>query len=209
MYKFFIRHPSTVYLAGPTGSGKTEWLKKLLEENLIYPKPEKIYYCYSEWQPIYDNIKLSINNVEFIEGLLDSNIIDKNINNVIILDDLMSESADSKLVLNFFSKWSHHRNATVFLVTQNIFFQGKSSKTIRVNSHYKVLFNNPSDRHQIIDLARRMYPFKSKFLVEAYYDACSNPFGYLIIDSTQETPELLRVQTGIFSNEQNYVYSPK
>ena len=121
----------------------------------------------------------------------------------------MTESADSKLVLNFFSKWSHHKNATIFLITQNIFFQGKSSKTIRVNSHYKILFNNPSDRHQIVDLARRMFPFKSKFLVEAYYDACENPFCYLIIDSTQECPEALRVQTGIFNGETNFIYTAK
>ena len=56
-------HPFTCLVAGPTGSGKTSFLKKLLElkDEKIYQCPEKILWCYSQWQPLYATMK----DVEF------------------------------------------------------------------------------------------------------------------------------------------------
>ena len=78
-----------------------------------------------------------------------------------------------------------------------------------LNSHYLVLFKNARDATQISHLAGQMYPGKSKFMIEAYRDATSSPFSYLLIDLKQATEDKLRLRTNIFPGETTYVYVPK
>ena len=65
-------HPFTCILSGPTMSGKSFLLKKILQHNdlLISPKPEIIIYCYKAWQPGFDTLKNQITNIQFNEGIL-------------------------------------------------------------------------------------------------------------------------------------------
>ena len=76
-------------------------------------------------------------------------------------------------------------------------------------SHYMVLFKNPRDASQISHLAKQMYPSKTKFMVEAYRDATSLPYGYLFLDLKPETAEDMRLKTNIFPPEYLTVYLPK
>ena len=95
-----FKHPFTGIVAGPTGCGKSSWIETLLRNlRKIIPRPEMIYWCYSEWQKLYE----SITGVEFIEGVLDIKIIDKSVRNLVIIDDLMEEKDDS--VTKLFTKW--------------------------------------------------------------------------------------------------------
>ena len=52
-----IRQPSSVIIAGPSGSGKSElveqWLRYL---NVFQVKPRKIVYAYDRWQPRFDRM---------------------------------------------------------------------------------------------------------------------------------------------------------
>jgi hypothetical protein len=68
---------------------------------------------------------------------------------------------------------------------------------------------NTRDRAQISHLARQVYPHNSKFLIEAYNDATQNPFSYLILDFKPQTPEAMRVLTGILPDQQPFAYRPK
>ncbi|KAF4530492.1 hypothetical protein B566_EDAN018468 [Ephemera danica] len=53
-----------------------------------------------------------------------------------------------------------------------------------------------------------MYPSNPKFVQEAFQDATKNPYGYLLIDLKQETPELYRYRADIF-NKNPTIYVPK
>ena len=53
-------HPFTMTVSGPTGSGKTYFVKSMLEQNKISPSPDKIIYLYKRWQPLYDKMKKTI-----------------------------------------------------------------------------------------------------------------------------------------------------
>lgn len=199
------KHPFTAIVSGPTGCGKTVFTFKFISEaiNMISPPPEKIVYCYGEYQPIFNEYP----NVIFNEGLPDIAMFDGKERTLLILDDLMTETNDS--VSNIFTKVSHHRNVSVLYLTQNLFYKSKQNRTMSLNAHYIVLFKNPRDAVQVATLARQMYPGQSKFLVEAFKDATEKPFGYLLLDLKPDTDEKYRVRTCIFPDEKQYVYLPK
>ena len=200
-------HTFGAIIAGPSRAGKSTFLAKLLKfrNEMIIPSPDKVYYCYSEWQLLYETECFS--DVEFHHGELCIDVLNKEENNLVIYDDLLSECSEN--IEMMFTKYSHHRNTSVIFITQNIFQKNKYMRTMSLNASYLVLFKNPRDIKQIQYLSSQMYPKKSNFLVESFDDATSKPFGYLMIDLCQQTPEELRVRTGIFPDEKTYIYIPK
>ena len=200
-----MKHPSTCIIAGPTGSGKTYFVRRLLAhiEEMIKPIPDHIVWYYGEWQPIYATIR----GVEFVEGLPDIGALDPQKRHLVIIDDLMSETDER--ITSLFTKKSHHRNISVIYIVQNVFHKGKENRTISLNSHYIVMFKNPRDASQITHLAKQMYPGNVKYMQEAFYDATSDPYGYLFIDLKQDTPEHLRLRTRIFPGQNQWVYLRK
>lgn len=200
-----IFHPSTAIVCGPTGSGKTIFLARFIRDikELMFPTPEKIVYCYGEYQDIFADLP----EVEFREGLPKLAEFDGSQRVLLIIDDLMHEAGHD--VEKIFTRGSHHRNISVFFVTQNLFFKSKGSRTMSLNAHYIVAFKSPRDIGQISVLARQIYGSNSKFMIEAFNDATSKPFGYLLIDLKPQTPEQLRLRTNIFPDEVNYAYIRK
>ena len=203
-----FKHPFTGVLAGPTGSGKTVFIQKLLLniKSLVTPVPETILVCYGEWQPAYNEIKDYNLNIEFIEGLPDLDGLVAGEPKLIIIDDLMGETNDQ--ITRLFTKGSHHKNLSVIHIVQNLFSKNKEQRTINLNCHYMVLFKNPRDSSQIIHLAKQMYPRNVHFMQEAYKLATAEPFSYLLVDLKQDTPENLRLRADIFQPTQT-VYVPR
>jgi len=196
-----FKHPFTCMLAGPSKSGKTTLLEKILINNqlLIDKPPTRIVYCYTTWQSIFDELKKSVYpSIEFQTGLPDIDTFNPNENNLLILDDLMKECGKDPSICKIFTIDSHHKNISVFFIAQNLFFRERNFRTISLNCNYIILFNNPRDRTQISYLSRQMFPEQPKFLLECFKDAVeSKPYGYLLIDLTQTTSNEHRVQTNI------------
>jgi hypothetical protein len=205
------KHPFTCSIAGPTKSGKTQFAKKFITNvsQLITPKPEKIIFCFSEWQPAYEELN-RIPELEFCEGLPDIAELKRTQNQpkLVVLDDLMHEcSKNQEKSSKLFTRGSHHWNCSVINILQNLFYSGL--RTSRINSHYLVLLKCPSDQLQISTLARQLYPGQQKYFLESYQDACNQPYGYLVVDLTPETPDDSRLKTNIFPDEIGFVYLPK
>ena len=200
-----LKHPFTCMIAGPTGSGKTNFVKRILAHvhNMITPIPDRVIWYYGEWQPIYATMR----GVDFVEGLPNIDDLDSSKKHLIIIDDLMTETDDR--ITSLFTKKSHHRNISVIYIVQNVFNKGKENRTISLNSHYMVLFKNPRDASQITHLAKQMFPGNVKFMQEAFGDATLQPYGYLLVDLKQSTPEHLRLRTRIFPGEIQWVYLRK
>ena len=180
------QHPFTCIVAGPTGCGKTTFVARLLRNSseMIDPPPERVTWYYGEWQTEYEN--LDIPNLHLEEGLPTSFDNDGK-RGLVVLDDLMAET-DGR-VTNLFTKKSHHSNTSVIYLVQNLFSKNKESRTISLNSQYMVIFKNPRDASQLANLARQMYPGRGAFVQEAFADATSTPYGYLLIDLKQNTPD--------------------
>ena len=189
-----------------TGCGKTTFVARLLRNapSMINPTPEHVTWYYGEWQSAYEN--LHIPNVRLEQGLPTS--FDTGKRNVVVLYDLMAET-DGR-VTDFFTKKSRHSNTSVIYLVQNIFPKHKESRTISLNAQYMVVFKNPRDASQVTHLAKQMYPGRVKFVQEAFKDATSVPYGYLLVDLKQDTPEDMRLRTTILPDDTvQYVYVPK
>ena len=201
-----LQHPFTAIVAGPTKAGKTVWVKTLVEnlKTLVDPPPEEIYWCYGEWQPMYNHlVQLGIHMIDGLPdiGSLKANSVPK----LLILDDLMQDcKAD---LVKLFTRGSHHWNMSVLHIVQNLFYKGL--RTSRVNAQYLVLMKNPSDQLQASTLAKQLYPGKTKYFMEAYEDACQQSYGYLFVDLSQNTPDNLRLKTNVFPGQTCFVYIPK
>ena len=70
-----------------------------------------------------------------------------------------------------------------------------------MNSQYMVVFKNPRDASHLANLARQMYPGRGAFVQEAFADATASPYGYLLIDLKQNTPDDLRLRTSILPDD--------
>ena len=202
-----LQHPFTCIVSGPSGCGKSSLVKAIIHHEVIEPRPDKILWLYAEDQPLYQAIK----NVEFIQGIpydLETRFQRRH-NNVLVLDDLMTQCHSDQRLTRLFSVGSHHKNLSIIFIIHNLFHYGKEMRTVSLNSHYIILFKNPRDGLQISTLARQMYPGQSQFLVEAFQDATQEAYGYLIIDLKPTTPDKLRIRTGILPSDRQLVYVHK
>ena len=188
-----LKHPFTAVISGPTGCRKTQFTIRLLQHasKMIDPPPQRILWCYGAYQKAFTELK----NVEFHEGVPDTQQFDGAHRTLLILDDLMQETDDR--VTKIFTKLSHHADMSVLYLTQNLFYGGKQNRTITLNAHYLFLFKNPRDAAQVGYLARQIFSQRSKFLVEAYQDATEKPYTYLCIDLKPDTEEKLRIRGNI------------
>lgn len=208
------QHPFSAIVAGPSGSGKSFFVARFVKYSNVMCDTvfENIYWYHSPDLNPDDDISDS-DVIQYRQGLPDMRDFDGT-PALVIVDDMMRESsastaaaAGSNAIVDLFTKGSHHRNLSVFFITQNIFHQGRGQRDISLNAHYIVLFKNPRDRAQIKHLARQVYPDDTRFIEEAYTDATRAPHGYLLLDLKQTTPDDMRVRTCVLPDEkQQYVY---
>ena len=202
-----FQHPFTMMICGPTCSGKTFWVKNLLESRPITPLPQQIFWFYRRWQPLYSEIALTIPNIKFIQGIPhdigNDSYFDARYNTLFIIDDLMKDATTSSDICDLYTEGSHHRNLSVICLLQNMYYKGKEMRTMSLNTHYMVLFKNPRDQQQISCLARQMYPSQSHYFMQEYERATARPHGCLVVDLKQNTPEDQRLKYDVFKNDIN------
>ena len=71
--QFLFVHPFTCMVGGMTGSGKTDWVKSFLQpaqaQKVIHLPPQRVVWCYSQWQPAYMKLVVTVPNIEFVKGI--------------------------------------------------------------------------------------------------------------------------------------------
>jgi len=203
-----FEHPSNWVIGAPSQSGKTFFVYQILKnaDTLIRGTFKEIIYCYSEWQPLYEKMISDVPKIKFIKGIPE---LDNLENSIVILDDLMNEVIEDKMLLKLFTVNSHHRKVSVIFLTQNIYEKGKYARSISLNAHYLVIFKNRRDEAQLMHLSRQIYPRDGKFFTEVFNEATDNKYGHLIIDLKQTTNDLLRLRTIDFKTGNIFVYKKK
>jgi len=204
-----LEHPFTCIVSGPTKAGKTELVMQLVRHasTMIDPAPAHILWCYGEAQPAYKKLEglCQLHDGPPPENWLKSN---PGTPKLVIADDFMlQDSKSEKNTVALFTKGCHHWNVSVIHIVQNLFH---GSRTKRVNAQYLVLLKCPSDKIQVMTLARQLFPGQQKFFLEAFADATAEPHGYLFVDLGQHIEDSFRLRTKILPTDPfQIVYLPQ
>ena len=142
IYDVTFKCPFNCIMSGSSGSGKTSRLLEFLQlkDVICNVKFYKIYYFYSTWQSIYDEMKLQKLVDFFIEGIPDHesmmSMIDNNSqlsksssfpdHQLLIFDDLLCDIVSRKddLMQKLFTVYSNHKKLSVIMLSQMLFKPG-------------------------------------------------------------------------------------
>ena len=104
-------------------------------------------------------------------------------------------------ICELYTEGSRHRNLSVICLLQNNYHHGRENRTMSLNTQYSILFKNPRDQLQVMTLSRQMFPHRSYLFMDQFNQATAEPYGYLVIDLKQNTPDQQRLRTGVFINK--------
>lgn len=194
LFDLRMKTKSTITIAGPSQSGKTTLVEKLVTmRDVLFNDSFSCVIWFCAYIP-----EKKIHGVKYIQGLPINSFNNIPPNALVIMDDFMNELSQSNELTNVMTKSVHHLPMTLIYITQNLFQKGKDVKTRRMNTNYLILFKNPHDRSQIEYIGRQMFPNDPKFLSSVYSDVTSNePFSYIFLDCHQDTPDAIRVRSRI------------
>lgn len=203
-------------ILGPSNVGKSTFVFQLLKHaNGAFTKPiQAIYYCYGVDQPLFAEMKKAIPHMTFFEGLPSKTELEtwnmKYPNEkILILDDMMSECAKSKDVVDIYCKYAHHLKYFCLLICQNAFCPGREFRTISLNTHYFFLFKNGRDEMQIQTLGRQFFPGNVKYFMDAYKKATAEKYGYLLIDLSPHSNPEYKLRTNVLPGQLMIVFQPE
>lgn len=194
-----IKHPSPIIVSGPSGAGKTQLTRDIIENydktTTIRKEKIKVMWAYKMVESLkpFKNPKIE---VSFFEGVPTMNQIRNEKPDILVLDDLILQVAKNDNITEIFLMGSHHRNVTVFLLAQNIFAQGNAMRSISLQARYLIFMKSMRDQAQFKKMATQIaIPYQR--LIRDYQKFTERPFGYICIDLSQETPLDIRLRTNI------------
>ena len=77
-----------------------------------------------------------------------------------------------------------------------------------LNTQYLVLFKNPCDQLQVMTISRQMFPHCSYQFMDQFNRANAKPYGHLVIDLKQNTPDYQRLRTDVFIKTNESMSTP-
>jgi hypothetical protein len=182
-------------------------------DKMFTTPPKTILFAYGIMQQAFKDLKDGQSNIIFHEGIPSEEFMDEQLDlsehNFLVLDDLIQEIASSKDACNIFTRTMHHKNISVAILYQNLFFQSKYMRTISLNLSYFVLMRSFRDRQQIGVLAKQCFAEDSKRMMEAYDDCTKHQRGYLVICNLPTVEEEDRLATSIFPQNTLTLYIKK
>ena len=190
MNKVILTHDRVfMSIVGPSGCGKTELLFRMLKILTFYPRFEKIYYFYKEFQPLFKDMKRVIPGIEFLK--YSGFDITKNLSHCLLIYD---------------DSWEEIFKLNVIYIKHNLFHQSKWSRTIDLNTTHIILFKSLRDIQQIEYLGKQLNCLQ--LIKEAYKLATAEPFGHLIIDLDPKTSQGLQFASHIIRPNPSIFYIP-
>ena len=102
----------------------------------------------------------------------------------------------NKEVAEMFLLGSHHKQISVFFITQNLFPNCPVFRTMSSNAHYYVIFQCQRHFRQVHTLARQIYIGDDlKRITNAYKRASETSRGFIVLSFSPLLPQELTVVT--------------
>lgn len=191
-------------ISGPSGSGKTSaCLQFLRHRDRMFSgnRFEHYYWCVSDPSSVPSDLLQVLPSVKIVRGLSFVKSIPPN--SLCVFDDIISKIYDSEDVLDLAVRRSSHEKISFIILSQNLYFQSKYSRTINLSMSYLVLFNYLRDASTYETLCRQIGCRDYRALHTALTSHLnSHPYNYFIIDAHPTTPSALRYRTVAFLSKQ-------
>ena len=130
---------------------------------------------------------------------------------VIVFDDGIG-GENFPFLVNIYTRLSHHLNLSSFLLTQTLFDQTncKRSGYLRIlnrNATLLLLTKNPRDVNSLRILVHQFHPnlTSARQLISEILSALTEPYSYIALNFSQETPDLLRVVGNLLHDKKPYL----
>jgi hypothetical protein len=214
-----FHHPTNILFAGATRTGKTQLAKDiLLNLDVLFDKSiSKIWYIYTCWQDAFDELNDVLKSkIDFRVDIPDLTELSEPWDNdkkhsIIILDDklkLLGDSEKGKQIAELICVHSHHKNISCFILVQNLYHQSKCMREIALNCPITILFKNDRGVGQLRTFASQVLPGQSKYFIDSYNKATSEPYTYLVTDFSTGTDKKFRLRSGILPDEITRIFLP-
>lgn len=212
-----FNHPSNTIISGPSNSGKSEILGKILKsaDTLFNPPPLRKLLFFREEQPIYQQWYESGFISDKQKGMPERSELLAKLSEykegggcIVLFDDfasLVEENRDDFIF--YFTIGSHHYNCSFFLVLHSLF--SPALRILSLNTHRFVLTRSPRDVSQVRTLAAQAFPGRTRFIVDAYENATDYSYGFLVLDFSPNVDKRLRVVGNIFMEGAIMVFTCK
>lgn len=188
-----IKLPFRLIIAGNSGSGKTQTLL-----NLLYNMPdtfEKIFIVTkNKDEPLYNYLedKLGKEGLSIKEGITelpDLDSLDKEQNNLIVLDDLVNEpTKQQRPVCDYFIR-ARKKNCSIIYISQSFY---AVPKLIRDNISYLIIKQVSSMKNLTMICRECSLGIEKKQLKKIYDDATQSKQDFLLIDLEGDKDERFR-----------------
>jgi len=199
-----IKIPCRVCVVAPSGSGKTNFLVSLLEQ---FSKGKGTFHTMcivtrNADEPLYKWLGSLNDQIKIVEGLENTPLLDKmdkDLNNVVVFDDLVLEKNLSR-VSNYYIR-ARKLNCSVFFLSQSYFM---IPKIIRNNCSYLVLLKLSGHREVNMIMSEGGLGCTKEQLLGMYMDATNEKFGCLIIDYEEDPSNRYRKNLTEVMTPHNY-----
>ena len=195
-----LANPFCMLVAGSSQTGKTRWVADLLRSaGTLYARPPgPVHYFYREWQRLFDGM----GGAHFHQCLPTMAAL-KDVahrNATVVIDDMVHHI--TRETAELFTVGASRYGVNVIFITQNLFEKSPHFRTISLNCKYICIRKNPRDPSSIAHFARQVAPSNAKVLVDVYHDVTeAKAYSYIFFDTSQETPERLRVRSNILAED--------
>ena len=152
-----IHTPTNCLVVGPTHSGKTTFIRKLLENRHTVFKdgegrvPNQIHYLYgSQWQPVFTEMQQEL-PITFIQGFpkdVESKLDTHGEPGIVVIEDMHSLLETSQEAFDFATKKTHHMGKATIIVLHSLFGRERL-RNLRENSEVLFLFGFRNETSRI------------------------------------------------------------
>lgn len=215
---YLPQHPFRLLNCGPSGSGKSNLLLGLLfgmERNGRWTPPvnyhKVYYYCQDTNEDKFEFIRNKFSQIDRKrkrknkqskpimeyssnpDDVIDWKSLDKSLMNLIIFDDMITESNKAHKRVSDLFILGRKQNASVIYLTQAL---TPVPRIIRLNSTCLILFEPELSNEVPIYLTYYAGPIGRKALGELLSTAFDKPFGFVFIDHNKRLPVHMRYRLG-------------
>ena len=194
-------------LIGPSGAGKTQFMKQILRfqnEMLVEPYT-KYVYCSPNLEETFLTHEHKLMNemrelaapatVEFypalptleqIYGFVDS----EQSRVLLLLDDFNEDLFNSKALAQVFTRLSSHYAVDALCTSHTGFSKGRYYGDIYKQANLIVIWRCLSDRLLLVNLSKKMFPGQSQFICQVFDTIVEQlgPYGYMAIYLSHGNP---------------------